>query len=95
MLMGKMRASAGAESRDGEKGKMPLPFVVLISGNTAMTRCGFCSTRARSVVRLVGEDGDRVGGDSATNMARKRDTRWTLRVPGYDMVKMGSKMAAR
>lgn len=95
MLTGKISAPAGAERREGEKGRMPLPLVVLISGKTATTRCGFCSTRARSVVSLAPGGGSMAGDDRARVKARKSEMRWTFRVRGYEMVKMGSKMAAR
>lgn len=95
MLTGKIRASAGVDSKDGENGRIPLPFVVLISGKTAITRCGFFSKSARRVVKFLGDGGDSAGGERASRIPRKRETRWTLRVPGNEMVNIGSKMAAR
>lgn len=89
-----MLTSAGDDSRDGEKGRMALPLVVVISGKTATMRRGFCSRMALMVVRPV-RGTTRLGGARARTTARNRDTCCTLRVSGYETTKMGSKMAAR
>lgn len=95
MLTGKILVLGGAESRLGENGRIPRPFVVVHSGSTTMIAEGFSASSAESVVRRADGGGWRVGGRRASCMARKRDMRCTSLVVGYDAVKMGSKMAAR
>ena len=56
-----MGMSLGVVSREGLKGKMPLPLVLVHSGNTTMMRSGFARTSASRSVRC--DDG---GGASCT-----------------------------
>ncbi|KAL1855400.1 hypothetical protein VTK73DRAFT_8540 [Phialemonium thermophilum] len=98
MLTGKMGAARGAESRLGLRGRMPRPLVVPHSGKTATTRCGCWRKRARRSVSSSFLDGsassywERL---RAREMAASRLTRRTLRLPGRETTKMGSKTAAR
>jgi hypothetical protein len=74
---------------------MPLPFVVVVSGNTQMMLFGFSSVSCSSVRSFDVSCGRSDGGEKASRMAWKRVMRSTFRVYGYDRVKMGWKIPAR
>lgn len=95
MLTGKMWMSDGHWRTLGLKGRIALPLVVPHSGKTAMTRFGYSASRSLTSTSLALRGGAVRTGDRAMMTALSRPMRWTLRVSGYEMVKMGSKMAAR
>lgn len=90
-------ALGGAVRRDGERGRMARPFVVVHSGRTTMAREGLRDMRAERVVRGVplAEGGWRRGGRRAPRMAREREMCCRSGVVEYEVVKIGSKIAAR
>lgn len=84
-----------ALSKLGLNGKMPRPFVVVHSGNTQMMLLGFASTREARVTSFESSWGTIVGGANARRIALKSVIRSTLRLFGYERVKMGWKIPAR
>lgn len=84
-----------ALSRLGHSGRMPLPFVVVVSGNTQIILLGFSSVSCWRETSFEASGGERTGGENACTIARKRVMRSTFRWWGYERVKMGWKMPAR
>lgn len=91
-----MRVLAGAASKEGASGRMARPLVAVHSGKTTMQRSGLAAIRASRVVRY-----DVFGGGAVSGARRvrtrslKSEVRRRRRVVGYEVVKTGSKMAAR
>jgi len=82
--------------RDGDGGSMARPFVVVHSGKTTMQRSGFALMSCSSVVRyFVFGGGELRGNLRKRSMTLKREVRRKRRVLGYEVVNIGSNIAAR
>jgi hypothetical protein len=55
-----------AESKLGERGRMPRPFVVVVSGKTQMILVGYCSVSSLRVKSLAPGGGESCGAENAT-----------------------------
>lgn len=71
-----------AERRLGERGRMPRPLVVVVSGKTQMIFPGLSSVSCFNVVSRDSSGGEVLGDAHATTMALKSVMRSTLRVFG-------------
>ena len=87
--------SPPADNKLGDRGNMPRPLVVVVSGKTQIILWGLSSVSCLSVTSFDSSGGDSFGGEKASRIARKRVVRSTLRVAGYERVNMGWKMPAR
>lgn len=92
--MGKILLFAGADSNDGERGRMPRPLVVVHSGKTQMIRLGCSRASCAKVVSDSVEGGLSSGGKSARRILWKSVVRCSSLELGYETVKTGSKIAA-
>lgn len=81
-LMGKIFVFAPTVSREGVKGRIPRPLVVVHSGKTTMGWFGYCFSRAVRGTRDAFVGGWGCGEEKARRMACRREIRWTCRVEG-------------
>lgn len=79
-LMGKILVFGGAVRRLGLNGKIPLPFVVVHSGNTTITLFGCSATRVFKSVNFAFLEGYSCGFCSARRIAPKSEMYSTCRV---------------
>ena len=73
MFTGKIFVVGTADRRLGLKGSMPLPFVVVHSGKTTITRFGCSTTSVFRSVSFAPGGGYSSGGDKARIMAPKSE----------------------
>jgi hypothetical protein len=93
---GNSLVSLAAESRDGDSFRMPRPLLVVLSGNTTITRPWFSLTswdNSTASCRALKGGGGLMSKHDATAASRQMGR--TRRLPGVLWVNMGSNMAAR
>ena len=79
----------------GENRKIPRPLDVVHSGRTTTAESGCSFKSFDKGTKRAPRGGVIIGATSARYMAWKSEMGCTIRVFGYDAVKIGSKIAAR
>lgn len=92
MLMGNTGVPGGVSSIEGEKRRIPRPFVGVHSGNKAIVRLGFSARSCETGTSVAFVGGFMSGGEKARMRAGRRLRRSTSLWLGYEAVKMGSKL---